>query len=632
MTGKPAITGYDLQYRMKGATDWIDHPFTGTTTRDVVSGLTPETEYEARVRAANAEGTGDWSAPGSGKTADEDVPEKPDAPSVSASESHPKTRLNVSWSAPENEGPPIKTYMLRYREQGTDDEWSLRSTEKTSDVLVRLSPGTTYEVQVRATNAKGHGAWSDSGVGATAGDPADKDEEEDDKALDIVLAVAENSPAGAVVGRLAEITDGSGAARAHLFTPSAQFVFDPASRRITVAPGADLDYEAVPVYNLTVLGGQLLDTAGKQGLLGDADPRIMIRVVDVDEPPAKPGAPSVVAAPVSPTSAVTVSWSAPATTGPAITGYDLRYRKQGAAEWTTHPVDGTAASALILGLKKSTRYEAQVRGVNAEGAGDWSDIGAGLTATRANAAPAFPSTLSAIRKVAENSPAGTPVGALVTATDPDGDALTYALVGAREFTIDAATGQISVAQGASLDYEAVRSYSVTVSVADGLDALGNPDSAPDHFARLTILITDVDEGGLAILSIVNPGDKTYRRGETIEPFAIEVTGGEATVSLTGLPAGLSYGGGAVSGTVSDEAPTGAYDVTITAVGVNDEATETFEVTITVTDAGVVLPAGDTGVVDRVSIWLTVPMWAMMLAGLGRILMARRMRPLDALPL
>ena len=148
-----------------------------------------------------------------------------------------------------------------------------------------------------------------------------------------------------------------------------------------------------------------------------------------------------------------------------------------------------------------------------------------------------------------------------------------------------------MAQGASLDYEAVRSYSVTVSVADGLDALGNLDAAPDHFARLTILITDVDESGLAILSIVNPGDKTYRRGETIEPFAIEVTGGEATVSLTGLPAGLSYGGGAVSGTVSDEAPTGAYDVTITAVGVNDEATETFEVTITVTDAGVVLPGG-----------------------------------------
>ena len=155
MTGKPAITGYDLQYRMKGATDWIDQPFSGTTTRDVVSGLTPETEYEARVRAANAEGTGEWSSPGSGKTADEDVPEKPDAPSVSASASHPKTRLNVSWSAPENEGPPIKTYMLRYREQGTDDDWSLRSTEETSDVLVRLSPGATYEVQVRATNAQG---------------------------------------------------------------------------------------------------------------------------------------------------------------------------------------------------------------------------------------------------------------------------------------------------------------------------------------------------------------------------------------------------------------------------------------------------------------------------------------------
>ena len=57
--------------------------------------------------------------------------------------------------------------------------------------------------------------------------------------------------------------------------------------------------------------------------------------------------------------------------------------------------------------------------------------------------------------VPENSPPGTPVGAPVTGTPYQGAALTYRLTGDAKdtFDIDGATGQISVAEGASLDYE-----------------------------------------------------------------------------------------------------------------------------------------------------------------------------------
>ena len=44
-------------------------------------------------------------------------------------------------------------------------------------------------------------------------------------------------------------------------------------------------------------------------------------------------------------------------------------------------------------------------------------------------------------------------GAPIAATDGNGDALTFALTGASAFVIDAASGQIRVAEGAVLDYE-----------------------------------------------------------------------------------------------------------------------------------------------------------------------------------
>ena len=95
------------------------------------------------------------------------------------------------------------------------------------------------------------------------------------------------------------------------------------------------------------------------------------------------------------------------------------------------------------------------------------------------------------RAAAENSTAGTAVGAPVTATDPDtGDRakLAYTLSGtdAGLFTIDASTGQIRVGSGTVLDYEAaVRSYSVTVTATD-------PSASSDDVA-VTIEVTGVNE-------------------------------------------------------------------------------------------------------------------------------------------
>ena len=75
----------------------------------------------------------------------------------------------------------------------------------------------------------------------------------------------------------------------------------------------------------------------------------------------------------------------------------------------------------------------------------------------------------------------------MTATDPDlGDTLTYSLVnnaGGR-FAINATTGEITVANGSKLDYEANTSHTVTVRVSDG---------SLSSQTVLTIDVNDVNE-------------------------------------------------------------------------------------------------------------------------------------------
>ena len=93
------------------------------------------------------------------------------------------------------------------------------------------------------------------------------------------------------------------------------------------------------------------------------------------EVPAAPGAPALTQA--SDTS-VEATWTAP-DANPPVTGYDVQYRRRGAADWTDHPHAGSGTSTTIGGLEAGRSYEARVRGRNAAGAGEWSEPGAGHT-------------------------------------------------------------------------------------------------------------------------------------------------------------------------------------------------------------------------------------------------------------
>ena len=62
-----AITDYDVHYRPSGG-NWTDANHAGTSRTKRIESLATDTDHEVRVRATNAEGTGDWSASASART------------------------------------------------------------------------------------------------------------------------------------------------------------------------------------------------------------------------------------------------------------------------------------------------------------------------------------------------------------------------------------------------------------------------------------------------------------------------------------------------------------------------------------------------------------------------------------
>ena len=65
---RPAIAGYNLQYRAGTSGDWTAVPQSVSGTSTTISGLTMNMSYQVQVQALNDEGTSLWSPSGSGRT------------------------------------------------------------------------------------------------------------------------------------------------------------------------------------------------------------------------------------------------------------------------------------------------------------------------------------------------------------------------------------------------------------------------------------------------------------------------------------------------------------------------------------------------------------------------------------
>ena len=183
------------------------------------------------------------------------------------------------------------------------------------------------------------------------------------------------------------------------------------------------------------------------------------------------------------------------------------------------PGEANAASYTVVGLINGVEYTFQVRAVDNVGESPPSNIAQATPLVR-NHAPEFDLGESATLAADEKEPPGNHVGSAVTATDPEGDTLTYSLSGthASSFDIDASNGQIAVGSGTTLDYESgLREYSVIVSVHDPLDTDDDQDTTNDDSIDVTINVNNVDEAGTVSMSTTWPREGTTLSASLTDP-------------------------------------------------------------------------------------------------------------------
>ena len=162
--GKPPIAHYDVQYRAGTSGTWTNGPqdVTGTTT--VITSLATDTAYQARVRAANAEGDSGWSdPPGSGRTDASSTTAPGEPASLTAREGD--AQVTLSWTPPALDGgAPIEKYQYRHSAGATvasgarwmdapdaDSNGSL--ADERSVTVPDLVNGRQYAFEVRAVNS-----------------------------------------------------------------------------------------------------------------------------------------------------------------------------------------------------------------------------------------------------------------------------------------------------------------------------------------------------------------------------------------------------------------------------------------------------------------------------------------------
>ena len=213
------------------------------------------------------------------------------------------------------------------------------------------------------------------------------------------------------------------------------------------------------------------------------------------------------------------------------------------------------------------------------------------------------------RSIAESPHINRNIGAVVRATDPDGDRLTYTLEPANQavFSVHYTSSGAQLRTRTALDREAKAEYTVTIFVRDSKDDDGATDTKTDDEITVTVEVTNVNERPRFVKADGSPIDRTREVEENQAPnalvgaaiVAIDGDGDNLTYSLrnantAGVPFQIGTGGQITTTASLDRETRPTYTVTVYVSdrknpqdervldAVNDYD-DTVSITITVTD-------------------------------------------------
>ena len=342
-----------------------------TDSSDPVSGA-GDNEYVVTVEARSGTGARQLEMEQTIAVRVTDEREPPGVPEAPTFSGETADSLQVSWSEPDNTGPPITDYDVQYREKGTGGFIDAQhAVPGRTAVLADLKVGTVYEAQVRATNDEGMSEWSESGEGRTV--------------TPLIVQMTTGLPPpveGPFTVRFSFSETVRGFTRSDIETQQEPACTDNANNPVSCNPGfAALQTTDDRIFTTTV-------TPGTEGVAHNYTLTISVRASGVtsavDNKPNEAAtlevriAPPGVTAPISSiglrgnagNGQVTLSWNTPADPGgDLIVRYEYRYRAEG-EEWSDwENATARARGVTVENLINGREYVFEARAVNALGKG-----------------------------------------------------------------------------------------------------------------------------------------------------------------------------------------------------------------------------------------------------------------------
>ena len=341
--GGSAITGYTVTSTPGGFTG------TGASSPIVVSGLTNGTAYTFTVIATNSVGNSVSSSDSNSVT----PATTPSAPTISGITAG-NGQLTVAFSAGATGGSAITNYKYSTDNGATFTACSPFQTVSPI-VIIGLTNGTTYSVQIKAVNSVGDGTACASTNGTPATTPS---------AATITGITVGNSQLS--VAFSAPSSEGGSSITNYKYSTDNGATFTAVSPASTASPIVITGLTNGTAYNVQIRAvnaiGDGTATASTSGT-----------------PATTPSAPTITGITAGDTQ-LSVAFTAGASGGSAITNY--KYSTNGGTTFTALSTPSTASPIVITGLTNGTAYSVQIKAVNS--------LGDGVATASSTGTPALP--------------------------------------------------------------------------------------------------------------------------------------------------------------------------------------------------------------------------------------------------
>ena len=378
--GNSAITGYRIEVSANAGQSWTTLASNTGSTSTLFShtGLSSASTRHYRVSAINAEGAGPVSNVATATTGGG----VPGAPTGLVAAARGQSRIDLTWTAPTNDGGSAVTgYRIEYSENG-GQSWLVlvNNTASTATTYSNtgLSPGTRRHYRVSAINGQGVGPVSNVAFAATGstvpGAPTNLTAASQGQSQIGLSWTAPASDGGSpIVGYRIEVSENSGVGWTVLVQNTATTA--------TTYSHNGLESGTTRHYRVSAL-----NAAG----VGPAS-----NVAHATTGASAPDAPKSLTAKANGTSQIDLSWTAPDNDGGSpITGYRVEASSDDSPGWITL-VDNTGSAATLhshANLSPATTWRYRVQAINAVGTGPASGE---ARATTAAALPEAPTELAA---------------------------------------------------------------------------------------------------------------------------------------------------------------------------------------------------------------------------------------------